>query len=174
MRPNFWNMKAKIFTTSIIALLFISAATAALPNETGSEPEPPEPSELDVVSLNLTELQTQFNSNTDRIPGFVGSLIGDQTIAVNLSNVENDRGLLEEDVIGVRTDGKEISEIQWGAFNESTLKIWIDQEDVNQLSESKKPMKELKTMLKSGDIRYETYTFSNKVKMTLMKIFLMF
>ncbi|MFB6242046.1 MAG: hypothetical protein ABEJ36_04585 [Candidatus Nanosalina sp.] len=155
-------------------MALLMSASAAIPNGTGPEPEPPEPGELQLEPVNLTKLKTQFNKNTDRIPGFVGSLIGDQTIAINLSNVEKDRGLLKEDVIGIKMDGLKISEIQWGAFNETTLKIWIDQEDVNTLMESNQPLQDLKQMLKNGDIRYETYTFTNKIKMMLMQIFLMF
>jgi uncharacterized protein YpmS len=163
-------------TLAILAVSFalLASASAAIPNDTGPEPEPPEPSELKLEPVNLTQLETQFNKNTDKIPSFVGSLIGDQTIAVNMSNVEEDRGLLKEDVIGIKTEGKEIEEIQWGAFEDTTLKIWIDQEDVNQLMESEKPMQELKKMLKNEDIRYETYTITNKVKMSLMKIFFLF
>lgn len=161
-------------TLAVLAFSFalLASASAAIPNNTG--PEPPEPSELQLEPVNLTQLENQFNKNTDRIPSFVGSLIGDQTIAVNMSNVEEDRGLLKEDVIGIKTEGKKIEDIQWGAFEDTTLKIWIDQEDVNQLMESEKPMQELKKMLKNEDIRYETYTITNKVKMSLMKIFLLF
>jgi hypothetical protein len=167
-------MNRKTLGIFAVGFALLASASAAVPNDTGQEPEPPEPSELELEPVNLTQLQSQFNNNTERIPGFVGSLIGDQTIAVNMSNVEEDRGLLKEDIIGIKTDGKEISEIQWGEFNQTTLKIWIDQEDVNQLMESEKPLQELKKMLKNEDIRYETYTLANKVKMTLMKVFLMF
>lgn len=162
----------KTLAALVFSAALLSSASAAIPND--SEPEPPEPSEVELEPVNLTQLESQFNNNTDRIPGFVGSLIGDQTIAINLSNVEEDRGLLKEDIIGIKTEGKKISEIQWGEFNQTTLKIWIDQEDINQLMESEKPLQELKKMLKNEDIRYETYTLANKVKMTLMKVFLMF
>lgn len=160
----------KVFAISALFMVLISAGSAQASNQTQEEI----PQMTANESLNLTQFQNFYNQNTEEVPSFVGSLIGDQTIALNLSNIEQDTELLEEDVIGIETNGKEISDIQWGTYNDTTLKIWINQEDIQQLMESQSPMQELKDMLKNGGIRYETYTITNKVKMTLMEIFLMF
>ncbi len=172
-------MKMKILAASVILLSAISLTTAQTNDSeinpaSGPDPEPTPISATQNDSINLTQLKNTYNENTARVPEFLGSLIGDQNIAINLSNIENDQGMLEEDVIGIKTDGKNISDIQWGEYNETTLKIWINQEDVNQLMEADQPLQTLKEMLKNGDIRYETYTLANKVKMTIMQVFLLF
>lgn len=172
-------MKTKILAASVILLSAISLTTAQTNNSEinpapGPDPEPVPISATQNDSINLTALKSTYNENTARVPEFLGSLIGDQNIAINLSNIENDQGMLEEEVIGIKTDGKNISSIQWGEYNETTLKIWINQEDINQLMETDQPLQTLKEMLKNGDVRYETYTLANKVKMTLMQVFLLF
>lgn len=172
-------MKGKILAASVILLSAISLTAAQTNNSEinpapGPDPEPVPVSAMQNESINLTSLKNTYNENTARVPEFLGSLIGDQNIAINLSNIENDQGMLEEDIIGIKTDGKNISDIRWGDYNETTLKIWINQEDVNQLMETDQPLQTLKEMLKNGDVRYETYTLANKVKMTLMQVFLLF
>jgi hypothetical protein len=160
-------MKLKTVAAVLLIAAFVSTVTAQRTDlSVNTEVE------QQIKQLNLTTLEQNFNQNTERIPGFVGSLIGDQTIAVNLSGVEKGREFLEGDTIGIKTQGKEISEIKWGTFNETTLKIWIDQSDIEKLSSSQQPFKAFKKMLKSGEIKYETYTFGNKVKMMLLSFFL--
>jgi hypothetical protein len=160
-------MKLKTAAAVLLIAAFVSTATAQK-NDLSVNTEV----KHQVKDLNLTELEQKFNRNTERIPGFVGSLIGDQTIAVNLSGVETGSEFMEEDALGIKTQGKRISEIRWGAFDKTTLKIWIDESDIEQLSSSQRPLQEFKKMLKSGEIKYETYTFGNKIKMMLLSFFL--
>lgn len=167
-------MKLRTVLIVFAILLFTSTVVAQqerIQTAPGPEPEPVDPEN---VELNLSQIQDRYNQRSDQIPPFVGSIIGDQTITVNLSGVEQGEALLEEDIIGVKTEGVETSDIQWGEYEEPTLKIWITQENIDRLSESSQPSQELKDMLKNKDIRYETYTLGNSIKASLLNLFMLF
>ncbi|MFB6115912.1 MAG: hypothetical protein ABEK10_00210 [Candidatus Nanosalina sp.] len=154
---------------SLTLLVFISFSAAQISGQ--KELRQPD---LQPRQLNLTELKQKYNARSDQIPGFVGSIIGDQTITVNLTGLETGEKLLKKDIIGVKTNGVKTEEIQWGAMKNPTLKVWIDESDVQKLTQSKNPQKALKEMLKTQEIRYETYTLGNKIKMGIMQLFLSF
>lgn len=160
-------MKLKITAVLLFTTFFLSTATAqkedlSVENRVVEE----------VEALNLTEVEEMFNRNTENIPGFIGSLIGDQTIAVNLSRVDMGEKFLEKDVIGIEMEGKKVSDLKWGEFEDTTLRVWIDQEDLDKISSSERPFTEFKNLMKNGEIRYETYTLMNRVRMTLASLFL--
>jgi len=170
-------MKTKTIFFGTVVLLLMSTAfaqQAVIDSPPGPEPQPPEPVKPVSPELNLTQLQERYNQRSDQIPSYVGSIIGDQTITVNLSEVNGTSEMLEEDVIGVKTDGVKTDELKWGEFEHPTLKIWITQENIERLSNAEKPPQELKEMMKDNDLRYETYTLGNSIKMSLMEFLLSF
>lgn len=150
----------------VVALLVFAVSTAVGHGDNHSELE-----SID-EDLNITSLKDEFNANTDQMPGYVGSLIGDQKITVNFTGVE-DKGIIEEDALAIDTEGKKIEELKWGSYEDTTVKFWVDQRDIEQLASSSQPLQELKKMLKNNEIRYETYTFSNKIKMAVVSLFLL-
>jgi len=169
------KMRRLVFGITVLLLMSTAVAQQAVINTPpGPEPQPPEPVQPISPTVNLTEVQEQYNQRSDQIPSFVGSIIGDQTITVNLSEVNGTEQILEEEIIGVKTDGVKTDNIQWGAFEDPTLKIWITQENLERLGNAEEPPQELKEMMKEDDIRYETYTVGNSIKMSLMKFFLSF
>lgn len=170
-------MKMRTLFLGFTVLLLVSTGVGQqemINPEPGPEPQPPEPVQPASPSLNLTLLQEQYNQRSDQIPPYVGSIIGDQTITVNLSEVNGSEKILKEEIIGVRTNGVRTEEVQWGEFEEPTLKIWITQENLERLGSSDEPSKELKAMMKNDDIKYQTYTIGNSIKMGLVKFFLSF
>lgn len=122
-------------------------------------------------SIELEALKQVFNDDSERLPSFTSSLIGDQTVLINMSQVD-DEGLLEENAIGLKLEGMNITSIQWGEFNETTLEISITQENVEKLMESNDPVHEAGQMLESGELEYKTYTLMNKIKFGLLGLFL--
>ncbi|WP_414837267.1 hypothetical protein ACK3SF_03290 [Candidatus Nanosalina sp. VS9-1] len=121
--------------------------------------------------VELDVLKQVFNDNSDQLPSFAASLIGDQTVRVNMSGID-DEGLLEENSLSFRTSGRNITEIKWGSYNGTTLEISITQENLERLMESEQPVVEASQMLKNGDIEYETYTFTNSIKFGILEFFL--
>lgn len=169
----------KRYTVLMIFSLLVTGAAAQENLEPVSNSSVGESSGTEAVTtvsqhVNLSELQESYNSRSDQIPGFVGSIIGDQTITVNLSELETGEKVLKEDIIGVKTNGVRTEDIQWGAMDDPSLKIWITQENIEQLREAENTQKTLKQMFKNKEIRYETYTLGTSIKMGIMNFFLSF
>jgi len=156
------EQKATLFTVAILIFTItgISQNSNISQNATAMQAEN---LQEEAPTLNLTAMQKQYNENSDEIPSFVGTVIGDQTITVNLTQLETGSEMLEEDIIGVKTNGVETKDIQWGNFEEPTLKIWITQENVESLQNAEEPPQKLNEMMKNDKIKYETYTFGNSL-----------
>ncbi len=150
----------------VFSALFLISSTAA--QTSGSELDTT--GQVETPTINLTQLQNQYNQRSGEIPGFVGSVIGDQTITINLSELETGSEMLEEDIIGVKTKGVKTEEIQWGAFDEPSLKIWITQENIETINSAEDPAQKINQMMKNDEIRYETYTLGNALKFGLMEL----
>ncbi len=118
-------------------------------------------------SLELEELQNVFNNHSERVPGFAASIVGDQTIHIELSEVEG----LENESIGVKMEDMQISDIQWGEYNRTTLEISVSQENLEEIIESSDPMFTASQMLRDGDIEYRSLTVMNSVRFTLLRMF---
>ncbi|MBC5793536.1 MAG: hypothetical protein H8Z69_05920 [Nanohaloarchaea archaeon] len=106
------------------------------------------------TSFDTKELKNKYNSNTDQLPSFMSDLIGDQTINLNYENM----------TFGVEMDGVKINRTSENGFNETTLKVWADSSDVENITNSKEPIKALNNRLKNDEIRYETQGVVNTVK----------
>jgi hypothetical protein len=158
----------KYITAALLTLLSVSAVGAQQVTDTSSSGNVL----TDSDHLNLSHVQKQYNSRSGEVPEFVGSIIGDQTITVNLTQIDDSKDLLKEDVIGVETDGVRTEEIKYGAMQNPTLKIWITQQNVNRLSNAEDKQKELKKMIQNKDIRYETKTLGTAIKMAVMNFFI--
>lgn len=156
------NLKTTILALTVLsfAVTGISQNTAVSQNATAMQAQN---LEGETPTVNLTQLQEKYNQNSEEIPGFVGTVIGDQTITVNLTQLEKGSKMLEEDIIGVKTNGVKTEDIQWGEFDKPTLKIWITEENVQSLREAENPGKELNQMMKNDELKYETYTFGNSL-----------
>jgi len=158
-------MRLKLALAAFAVLLVASSAIAQTTetdlNTTG---------QIESTTVNLTQLQNQYNQRSDEIPGFVGSVIGDQTITINLSELETGSEMLEEDIIGVKTNCVKTEDIQWGAFEEPSLKIWITQENVESINNAEDTAQKINQMMKNDEIRYETYTLGNALKFGLMEL----
>ncbi|EGQ43033.1 MAG: hypothetical protein J07AB43_10220 [Candidatus Nanosalina sp. J07AB43] len=153
---------------TLITLLSVSAVGAQ--QVTGSSS--PENVLTDSGHLNLSYVQEKYNSRSGEVPDIVGSIIGDQTITVNLTRINDSEKLLKEDVIGVKTNGVRTEEIRYGTMQNPTLKIWITQQNIDRLSNAEDRQKELKRMIQNKDIRYETKTLGTAVKMAVMNFFI--
>lgn len=117
--------------------------------------------------LELDKLQNVFNNHSERVPGFASSILGDQTIHIELSEVEG----LENDSISVKMEDMQISDIKWGEYNGTTLEITVSQENLEEIIDSSDPMFTASQMLRDGDIEYRSLTVMNSVRFTLLRMF---
>jgi len=160
---------------TILALTVLSFAVTGISQNTGVSQNASAMQGQDLraeaPTINLTQLQEQYNQNSEEIPSFVGTVIGDQTITVNLTQLETGSQMLEKDIIGVKTNGVKTQDIQWGEFDQPTLKIWITQENVESLKNAEKPPQKLNEMMKNNEIKYETYTLGNSIMFGVLELF---
>lgn len=102
-----------------------------------------------------------YNNNTEKVPSFVGSLVGGQDINLQY----------EDNSYGVKMNNMRIDEVR-EPFNESTLKVWVEREDIVEVANSTSPRQELRKKLDNGEIRYEERGIVNKIKFSVFRLFL--
>lgn len=154
----------------ILGILVLSLSFTASAQEDSLEPQNISLGEVEQIvdesSIDLEEVKEAFNSNTERVPSFAASLIGDQTLHIELAGTD-----LDNSSIGVKMEDMEVTDIQWEAFNGTTLEITVSQENLQEILSSPDPMHTAGQMLKQEDIEYRTVTFTNKIRFGLLKLF---
>jgi len=124
-------------------------------------------SEVSYDGIDLNNLKTVFNQNTERVPDFASSLLGDQTVEINLGEgLETNRSS-----IGFRMKEMQITDINWGGYNDTTLRINVSRENLETILSADSPLNRAGKMLETGELEYEALTFGNKVRLGLFKIF---
>lgn len=127
--------------------------------------EPPKSLE-ETSEFNLANLKESVNQNTDQVPGFVGSLLGDQDINVYIRGENYSRNL------SVETSDTRIQSIKKDEKENPGLEIWMDTEDLKDLQNSQEPGQKLQQKLKSDEIRYEEHGLVNSIRFTVFDLLL--
>lgn len=135
----------------VCILLTVSAASAITASEI---PEKPSEQEINrVVEV--------YNNNTEKVPGFVGNIVGGQDINLDYEN----------ETYGIEMKNLEIEEVR-EPFNKSSLDVWVEKEDIVEVANATSPQKELREKLDEGEIRYEEKGIVNKIKFSVFRLFL--
>lgn len=122
----------------------------------------------------VSQLKEQFNQNSEALPGFVQSLVGDQDInlyvgvgadTANQSDVNTSGNY----TLAVELEGLEIVDIREEPLEDPSLEIWVPQDELEKLLESDNPVGEFSRGLESGEIRYEVNGFTNTIKFAVVK-----
>jgi|GEM_PF-1865713 len=159
-------MKTKIFSGILVVLLtalFVSTASAQT---------------QDLMEGNITELETSqsidlenlkqvFNDNTGQVPDFAASLIGNQTVVIELGDDFD----AENNSIGFKMSNMKIQEIKWGSYNDTTLEITVTKDNLESILSANSPINKAGNMLENGELEYKAMTFGNKVRMGLFRLF---
>ena len=156
---------------SVMLVVFFALASVVGAQQTSINPDT-DNLRTESGNLNLTHIQKEYNSRSDQVPDFVGALIGDQTITINLSQTQSTEDILKQDVIGVKTEGVKTKEISYGVMENPTLELWITQKNIETLSKAENRQQKLKQMIQNRDIRYETNSLGMKIKVTVMNFFM--
>lgn len=140
----------KRVTLALVLMIFLTS-TAAL---TIKEPDISVNPSKDEIQ-NYTEI---YNNKTDEIPGLVKTLVGDQNINVHYEN----------NTYGVKMNNMKAENVT-EPFNESSLEIWVEKEDILEVMNSTEPREEIESKLKNGDIRYEEHGTANRIRFGLAR-----
>lgn len=122
--------------------------------------------EIQINQENLEHAKQQYNNNTDQLPGVAKSLIGDQRINIYL----NDSGSQEN--VSVDMNGAEIDTVDTESIENSTLEVWVEREDIEEIAGSQKPVDDLRQKVNSEEIRYQAHGFVNQIKFGVLEMFL--
>jgi hypothetical protein len=124
-------------------------------------------SEVEPQEVDLQTIKQVFNENTEQLPGFAKSLVGDQTVQIKMGEDVD----LQNSSIGFKTDEMNITEIKWGSYEDTTLRIKVTGDDLESILSSRSSLNTAGKMLETGDLEYEALTIGNKVRMSLFRLF---
>ena len=152
-----------IFSVLFLSILFVSNASA----QERTDLMAPNISEVEQQEINLENIRQVFNENTAQVPEFARSLMGDQTVVIELGE-EIEVG---NDSIGFKMNDMNITDIKWGSYNDTTLEITVTKDNLETILSSSSPVNRAGTMLETGELQYEALTFGNKVRLGLFRLF---
>ena len=101
----------------------------------------------------LQSYADKYNENIDDVPGFVKTIVGDQKINLHYENF----------TYGLETEDMKVENVT-APHDNSSLEIWVEKEDIEEIAEANNSKKKLKQKLDNDEIRYEEKGIINKVK----------
>lgn len=122
---------------------------------------------LDYVLNNLNEFKDKYNSNIDKVPGFVKIMFGDEKIDLIITKIDETKVKLS-----VETKNGLVEKATTEQFDEYTLNVWVDERTINEIIESEDQIMRLKQALDNEEIKYEALTFKTSLKTGISKIIL--
>jgi hypothetical protein len=132
----------------ILAILLLAGSTAAV-----TVPD----------SEGLQELKKEYNSQSDKVPGFVGDIVGGERVNFRVESGD------ENITVGVAFEGVNISELERGGLENPTLKAWTDNETVTAVMESEDKYSTLQEKLNENEINYEATTVGSSIKVVIFE-----
>jgi len=114
-----------------------------------------------VLGMQLSEMKMV------ELPTFAQALFGDERINVYII-LKNKKKIS----FGAVTEKGKLKGLSQKVLNKPTLNVYTTEETVQEIQNSKEPMKTLEKALEEGKITYKAVTVGNKVKLGLAKIFL--
>lgn len=118
-------------------------------------------------SDNLDHYQEEINMYSDEVPSFLESLVGDQTINVNIDSNGT------ETSVGVIMNGTTVEDMQMGGYENATFRVNTSETQINNITTSENPVQRLNTKLESGEIEYGTEGAVNSLKTFIAEQLLM-
>lgn len=117
-----------------------------------------------VTLSQVQQLGDSYNAQVEEAPGFLKNLVGDQLINLNVET--------SNQTFSVNMTGASIAEISNESFEQPTLEIWIEDSDIETVSNSTEPLQKTSGMLKNGTIEYQAHGFVNSLKFSLVELFI--
>lgn len=144
-----------VITVISLALFMAPAATSA---------------ELQMDQDSLSDYKKVANQNSDQLPDFVKNLVGDQDI-----NIYIDQNQSESHNLSLQMNGTTVETIDSQSLDQPDMEIWTSTKIINNISESEKPVDQMKAAINEDEIEYEANDTWTQVKLffaeTFMKMF---
>ena len=115
------------------------------------------------VDGHFEEFRQNYNNQTDEVPGFVGSIVGGETVNVNFQDNNS------TETVGVKFEVVEIQNISDSGYGNFTLEVNVTETAVESVIDSEQPYQELRNQLDEENIEYETKTVSSGVKLKIFE-----
>jgi|APHM01.1.fsa_nt_gi hypothetical protein len=156
----------KYITAALALTLLVPAATSQSINQSTGTSQGTNQSvqTSETPELDLSAAKDAFNQRSSQLPQAASRIIGNENITLNIPEIE----ALNSSVYSIQTDGTNITSIERENTTSTTLEIWIEEENIEDLRKAERPVQKFGNMITSGDIRYETYQLSTKIKMTVI------
>ena len=134
-------------TITLMILVFVSMAM--------SQPVP--------EGENLEQFKQAYNEQSSEVPGFVGNIVGGETVNVNFKTNNS------TETIGVVFEGVEIQNISESRYEDYTLEANITETAIESVVKSEQPYEELQDQLQSENIEYESRSVSAGIKVKVFE-----
>lgn len=109
----------------------------------------------------LDELKSEYNSQTEKVPDFLGNVVGGETINVEINRSGN------METLGVKMEGIRIEEIKNSSYADNTMRVQTDSKTIKTVISSDKPFEQVEKELEQNDINYSSKTLGGKIKLKI-------
>jgi len=116
-----------------------------------------------LTQAQLEDFKQSYNNQTDQVPGFAGSIVGGETVNVEINRTNS------TETVGAKMDGVEIGEIQDEGYENNTMVVETDGDTFETILSSNAPFDQIQTELDENDIDYSSETVGGSVKLTVFK-----
>jgi hypothetical protein len=148
-------MSKRTIVTAISLVLLIMPVTSA--------------AEFNLEQEILNEYKEVANSNSDKLPDFVKNLVGDQNI-----NVYVNRDHSESFNMSLKMNGTQVEAIGNHSLEDPDLEIWTSTDIIQNISESERPVEQVKAAIDEDKIRYEANDTWTKIQLFFAETFMSF
>ena len=118
-----------------------------------------------LIKKNFGKNPSQFKGT--ELSGFVKTLFGNQKINIHITQ-ENKKTI----ILGLITENGKVKEFSEKQLTNPTINLYGTEKTLNKIQSSKKPLAALKTALDTKEITYKTTGIGNKVKFSIVKLFI--
>lgn len=112
----------------------------------------------DIDPGDLEEYREKINQYSDQMPDFLASIIGDQTINVRIDTNSS------RETVGIKMNGTRVQEVKPEGYENSTLEVNTNKQQIRNITSSENPVQALNTKLKNGDIEYDSEGYVNTIR----------
>lgn len=143
------NPKKQLLAAALI-FSFVGATMAITPSEVHS-------------------LSDRYNSQLEEAPGFLKALVGNQRINLHVESPENET--LDDSTFGINMSQAVLSGVQDGGFDNPTLEVWVEDQDITTVADSRNPLNMTSNLMKEDKIRYRSHGIINSIRMAFAALF---
>ena len=112
----------------------------------------------------VNEWKDEYNNYIDNLPGFLRHLRGEERINCEIT-LKDDSTM----IIGVILSGPRIVQLQEGALDKPSAEVRMSEDTMRNILKSGSPIEAVAEALKKGDITYQPYGWTNRIKYRILE-----